>query len=110
MAPSAYTTSGLSGRACTFDRGGYCQFGKIVIVNIRLCVTETIIGVAVIGFPAPMGGTIGTVGYGGDNETLVAGYLTNIDEIGRLVIPSHWTNGDQLLNKHVLYSFAYLAK
>ena len=84
--PQDYTTNGLIATKCTFDRGGYCKIGKIVIVNIRITINE--IGPSISGFPRPIY-LSGFSGYDGTNERAAFGYLnTN----GLLSIPSAYGN------------------
>ena len=47
--PSAYTTDGLSFTKCTLDRGGYYRLGNIVIVALRVNISEG--GASITGFP-----------------------------------------------------------
>lgn len=96
--PQGYTTSGLNANGCTFDRGGYCKIGKIVIVNIRIILSST--GATVTGFPSPIN-IIGFAGYDGTNEKTAFGYInTN----GILTIPTAYGN-----NGSVMFSFVYIS-
>jgi hypothetical protein len=81
---------------CTFDRGGYCKVGKIVIVNIRITINAN---AYVSGFPRPIN-IVGFAGYDGSNEKAAFAYM---DTTGALRIPSAYGN-----NGAVNFSFVYI--
>ena len=97
LTPTDYTTTGLSGNNCTFDRGGYCRIGNLVIVNIRVNISGS--GANVTGFAAPKN-IIGFGGYDGNADKAAFGYMNTS---GSLVIPTAYGNSGA-----VMFSFSYI--
>ena len=101
--PTAYKTDGLTYTNLTYDSGGYCKLGKLVIVNIRAKATASNTETKITGLPGYTGANkVICAAANFSDDTYAEAYVTNG---GNLI----FKNSDVTADKNYVASAIYLA-
>ena len=102
LTPSAYINTGLTPTNGTISEGGYCKFGNLVLVNIRLQATTSATEVDISGFPS----------YTGANKVIcsAANFSDDTSAYAYITMGGHLKikAGDVVGSKNYVVSTAYL--